>query len=97
MNHVKESYIPYHVAKEQLGISVATLRSWADKGLIPSIRTPGGQRLYGVQQYLKGLRDSKDHPSSGEKQRICYCRVSSNNQKDDLQRQIEYMSQQYPT
>lgn len=30
------------------------------------------------------------------KQRICYCRVSSANQKDDLQRQVHLMQQQFP-
>jgi predicted site-specific integrase-resolvase len=27
---------------------------------------------------------------------VCYCRVSSAGQKDDLQRQVEYMSTKYP-
>jgi len=27
---------------------------------------------------------------------ICYCRVSSNKQKDDLKRQIDFMQNQYP-
>lgn len=30
------------------------------------------------------------------KQRICYCRVSSQGQKDDLERQINYMRQRSP-
>ena len=29
--------------------------------------------------------------------RICYVRVSSNKQKDDLERQIKYMKRRYPT
>lgn len=86
-------FIPYHTAKEQLGISVQTLRKWADEGLIPSIRTPGGQRLYGVQQYLGTTKEGKNTET---KQKFCYCRVSSQGQKDDLQRQIEYMSDKFP-
>ena len=27
---------------------------------------------------------------------ICYCRVSSENQKDDLERQVKYMKEKYP-
>lgn len=85
-------YVPYHTAKEQLGITIYTLRRWADEGLIPSIRTPGGQRLYGVKQFLK-QQDNYEEP---EKQSICYCRVSSQGQKNDLQRQVEFMSKQFP-
>jgi predicted site-specific integrase-resolvase len=31
-----------------------------------------------------------------DKEKICYCRVSSNKQKEDLLRQIEYMKNIYP-
>jgi excisionase family DNA binding protein len=31
-----------------------------------------------------------------EKNNICYCRVSSDNQKDDLERQVKYMKEKYP-
>jgi excisionase family DNA binding protein len=33
-------------AVRYLGVSASTLRRWSDKGLIPSIRTPGGHRRY---------------------------------------------------
>ena len=32
-----------------------------------------------------------------EKRNICYCRVSSESQKDDLENQIKYMKDKYPT
>ena len=32
-----------------------------------------------------------------KKRKICYCRVSSVGQRDDLQRQIEYMKELYPS
>ena len=31
------------------------------------------------------------------RKKICYCRVSSSKQKEDLQRQIEYMKKKYPS
>lgn len=37
-----------------------------------------------------------NNPMSKKKKRICYCRVSSNGQRDDLNRQIEYMREHYP-
>jgi len=30
------------------------------------------------------------------KKNICYCRVSSRKQKEDLERQIEFMKKEYP-
>ena len=46
-----------------------------------------GQRLYNVEAYIRGAAN----PSL-----VCYCRVSSPKQKDDLQRQIAYMQSLYP-
>ena len=47
--------------------------------------------LYDVDKYLKEKGIGKEN-----KRRICYCRVSSNKQKDDLKRQIEVMTQMFP-
>jgi excisionase family DNA binding protein len=33
-------------AAERLGVSVGTVRRWADKGHLQSFRTPGGQRRF---------------------------------------------------
>lgn len=86
-------------ARKQLQVSEASLRRWADQGLIPSIRTPGGQRLYDVEQFISDRGNQATNSEITQElpcQKICYCRVSSHGQKDDLQRQIEYMSQQFP-
>ena len=103
-------YIPTREAKKALGVNETTLRSWADGGLIPSIRTPKGTRLYNIAQYLSeqqakrvggttDLEDKTKQQQEKEKERIkiCYCRVSSQGQKDDLQRQVESMQQQFPS
>ena len=37
-----------------------------------------------------------DDSCKGQKKVICYCRVSSRHQKDDLERQIKFMQNKYP-
>jgi predicted site-specific integrase-resolvase len=67
-------------AAELLGTIPATLRKWEETGeLVPSRKTKGGTRYYDVADIL-GL-SSTDFPT------ICYARVSSHDQKQDLERQ----------
>ncbi len=80
-------YIPLRKAVERLGLHPNTLRRYADNGRIESIKNEAGQRLYDVDSYIYGATRTSI---------VCYCRVSSNKQKDDLQRQIEFMQSQYP-
>ena len=77
------AYIPLRKAVEFLGLHPNTLRRYADEGKIKSIKNPAGQRLYDVESYIRG--DSIRTPT------ICYCRVSSSKQRDDLDRQIGYI------
>jgi predicted site-specific integrase-resolvase len=58
----------------------------ADDGRIQTIRI-SGQRRYNVDEYI-GLQQCKHI--------VCYCRVSSHKQVDDLQRQIAFMQGRYP-
>ena len=81
------AHLPSRKAAEFLGLHPNTLRSYADKGKIPHYRNSAGQRLYDVESYLKGDR---------EQETVCYCRVSSHKQKDDLQRQVQFMQDRYP-
>lgn len=39
-------------AAERLGVSIRVLRSWDQKGLIDTVRTPGGMRLFDLEGYL---------------------------------------------
>lgn len=81
------SYLTLKKAKEKLGLSGNTLRKYADQNKIESIRTPGGKRLFSVEKFLRSKEQST---------RVCYCRVSSPKQRDDLQRQVEKMRELYP-
>jgi len=79
-------YIKGKEACEILGVSHNTLRKMADDGRIETIRI-SGQRRYNVDAYL-GLQQRQSI--------ICYCRVSSHKQRDDLARQIAFMQEKYP-
>lgn len=80
-------FIPLRKAVEALGMHPNTLRKYADNGTIQSIKNSAGQRLYDVESYING---------TVEPELICYCRVSSHKQKDDLERQVQYMRSEYP-
>ena len=77
-----------------LGVHFKTLYNWEAKGKKESIRTPGGKRLYNVKKYIAENRNKKYREQP--KLKICYCRVSSYSQKDDLERQILFMKNKYP-
>jgi putative resolvase len=81
-------YVPLRKAVEILGLHQNTLRKYADEGKIQSIKNEAGQRLFDVESYVRGAVGTS---------LICYCRVSSAKQKDDLERQVEFMGQQYPS
>ena len=86
-------YLGGKQASELLGVHQRTLYQWEEKGWIKTIRTKGGKRLYDVQTYLK---EKEEEANEENKLNICYVRVSSMGQKDDLERQIKYMKKNYP-
>ena len=78
--------IPLRKAVQELGLHPNTLRKYADEGKIKSIKNEAGQRLFDVQSYVgNATRTSL----------VCYCRVSSTKQRDDLDRQVAYMPIQF--
>lgn len=81
-------YVPGRKACEVLGVCNDTLRRWADENKIKYIRTPTGHRKYDLSSVLPA---KVEHKIS-----VCYCRVSSAKQKDDLERQQKYMLELYP-
>lgn len=81
------AYIPLRKASERLGMHPNTLRKYADNGIIPSIRNPAGQRLFDIDAYLRVTERASI---------VCYCRVSSHKQRDDLERQVQRLSTLYP-
>ena len=110
MNIDRNKFVGGKKASEIVGVHQRTLYLWEEKGVIETIRTPGGKRLYNVEKYLNEkicddnnkikntiLCDNlEDLDKKNEKLNICYVRVSSNNQKDDLERQKNMMIKLYP-
>lgn len=75
-------------AAKWLGVSAQTLRRWEREGrLVPAQRTPGGQRRYDLAQ----LRPATHAGPPLERATIGYARVSSHDQKDDLERQKQML------
>jgi len=73
---------------ELIGVTQQTLRNWDKAGkLKPSHKGKSGYRYYSQQQlrYYLGLKGA----DAAKRKVVGYCRVSSNKQKDDLERQIE--------
>jgi len=91
-----ENYVTPKVAAEQLKVHPLTLKRYEKDGLIETFRTPGGKRMYNVNQYLSDNNLLETNEKEIVREKICYCRVSSHSQKDDLERQIKYMKLKYP-
>ena len=72
---------------KKINKSVKSLQKWDRDGKLKANRTATNRRYYTHQQYLEYLGLA---PTS-KAVTVAYCRVSSNSQKDDLKRQIEYV------
>lgn len=81
-------YIPSREAARVLGVHPNSLRRWAKRGDIQVTLTPGGKRLYDIESFVGTIAAT---------QSVCYCRVSSVKQRDDLDRQVAYMRERYPS
>ena len=75
---------------ELTGVSVKTLQRWDREGTLKANRTPTDRRYYTYDQYLqfKGVIAENDN-----RQIVIYTRVSTKNQKDDLQNQVSFLRQ----
>lgn len=69
-----------------LNVTVKTLQNWDYSGKLIAKRNPNNRRCYTFEQINKFLGKEK---IESKKVVIGYCRVSSNKQKNDLDRQIE--------
>jgi len=70
-------------ASRVLGVSISTLRRWEKEGRIkPDARTRGGQRRYKLSSILTHIKGDTNNRIT-----IAYARVSSDDQKEDLERQ----------
>lgn len=74
-------------AADILGVSVTTLRRWEKEGKLISERTHAGHRRYDLSKIKPGLLRAEDVSIKT----IAYARVSSHDQKADLERQKQVL------
>ncbi|MCM6799425.1 IS607 family transposase [Levilactobacillus brevis] len=79
---------PGEMAK-RLGITTTTLRNWDRSGKLPAKRTVSNQRYYTEEDYLKAINAR----SQDERINVIYARVSTRNQKDDLDDQVQFLQE----
>ena len=77
-------------AAKTLGVSISTLRRWDKNGRLVAERTPSGHRMYSISAIssfnpLTKANDAVDLPT------IAYARVSSHDQRADLERQVKVL------
>ena len=105
------NYVGGKEACKTLGVHQQTLYLWEKSGKIEIIRhSERGKRYYNVQKYLddnkqkteKDIKienilndENKNDKIKEGKINICYVRVSTLGQKDDLERQKKYMKGKY--
>ena len=95
--------------EEKRPVHQRTLYLWEKQGLIETIRNPKCKRFYNVTKYLQnqGLSCEKisnksikcvnvEELDKYNKVKICYARVSSAGQKNDLEHQKEELIKLYP-
>ena len=70
----------------ELGVHQETLRRWEEAGKITVERTPKGHRRYDLAK----LRSISRKENDLAKRTVCYARVSSHDQKNDLVRQTAF-------
>ena len=102
-----DKYIKSSEAIKILNVHPRTLYYWEKQGWIETIRSKGNIRLYNVTKYMREINIKKENNNINEnefdkldeieeKLNISYVRVSSNSQKDDMERQEIELKNKYP-
>ncbi|MDR3165817.1 MAG: IS607 family transposase [Synergistaceae bacterium] len=71
-----------------MGVDITTLRRWERNGKISAEYTAGGHRRYDLAKLRPSLTRAKPDQ---DRKTIAYVRVSSHDQKDDLERQKQVL------
>jgi len=86
----KQKYLRPQEVAEFYRVSPKTLKNWEAEGKLTAVKTRGGHRRYLRSEIFPEENENQ------QKRKICYCRVSSPSQREDLQRQVEFFQQEYP-
>lgn len=93
---MNEKYISAFKITKQYDITSNTLRTWANEKSIRCLHTKDGKgkRIYNLQDVERVI--GVDVQEKLCRETVCYARVSSNHQKEDLERQISILGKAYP-
>ena len=83
------NYKPKEFA-ELLNVTVKTLQRWDREKILIANRTPTNRRYYTYDQYLQFKGIGKD---ADARKVVIYTRVSTKNQSDDLENQVDFLLQ----
>lgn len=75
-------------AAKALGVSITTLRRWEVDGRLIAEHTAGGHRRYDLSKLRPEMFRAEDEAN---RRTVAYARVSSHDQKDDLERQKQVL------
>ena len=66
-NHSEQDLVGLGTASRMLGVEGATLRNWANRGLVRVVRTPGGHRRF-FREEIQSLSERNAPPPMAERQ-----------------------------
>jgi predicted site-specific integrase-resolvase len=98
MNDLDRYISPFKV-RQKFDITSNTLRLWAEAGKIRCLRIGSdgkGKRIYHIDDINKIFGISENISIKKSRKVICYARVSSNHQKEDLNRQLQTLQEHFP-
>ena len=75
---------------EKVGVSISTLQRWDRTDVLKSRRTPTNQRYYTDEDLNKVL--NLEAETKSKRKNVGYCRVSTQGQKHNLEKQKEFVS-----
>lgn len=85
-----ENYVSRGQVAKKLNIHGLTVQNMRKRGDIEAVKV-GNKFMYNLNKYL-----NDNMINNKNKKHMIYCRVSSKKQKEDLNRQIEFISKIYP-
>ena len=97
-----DDWITAREASKDFKIRTNTLITWAKEGKIKSFQAKSGRHFYdrkSLQDYfnLPNPSNKKENQREFQREKLCYCRVSSRKQLGDLERQKEHFKTSYPS
>jgi predicted site-specific integrase-resolvase len=79
INTCISKFVPTKKIQQEYEVAASTLRNWNKEGKIKARRTPGGKRLYNIDDMAKIFL--KEQEPTKERSKIIYARVSTNHQR----------------